>query len=187
MAAALREAGREVVQTREPGGTPLAEALRGLVLDPAHEGMDPWTELMIYAACRAEHRAKVIQPALQRGAVVLCDRYSDATIAYQGYGRGLPVPAVKDLCRWAEQGVRPHLTLLLDLPAEVGLGRAHRRGDVTRFEQTPLPFHQKVREGYLALSREEPDRFVVVDAARSVDEVSAAISAAVEERLEAAP
>ena len=165
VASALKEQGLEVVSTREPGGVPLAESIRSLVLEG--EGMDPWTELFLYAAARAEHRKRVLEPALHRGAVVLCDRYSDATVAYQGYGRGLPVPAIKEICRWAEQGIRPDLTVLLDIPIATGLARTNRRGDVTRFERAPRSFHQKVRRGYLTLSREEPDRFLVLDARRT--------------------
>lgn len=177
---ALERAGRDAIRTREPGGTPLAESIRELLLDPTREEMDPFAELFLYAAARAEHGRKVIRPALDRGAVVLCDRYSDATVAYQGYGRGLPISAVKEMCRWAEQGLQPQLTVLFDLPVEEGLARAQRRGSLTRFENAPSAFHERVRNGYLALSRESPDRFLVLDGRATEDELTNRILAAIE-------
>lgn len=179
----LRAEGRDVVSTREPGGVPLAEAVRAVILDATLGPTDPMTELFLYAACRAEHRSAVIVPALERGAIVICDRYSDATVAYQGFGRGLPIPVVREVCRFSEQGVRPDLTLLVDVPPAVGIARARRRGETTRFEDEAMAFHERVREGYLAQSREEPWRFAVIDGTAPEPDVLAALLAALRARL----
>lgn len=198
LAAALRELGHEVLMTREPGGTPVAESVRTLLLDArATGGIDAWAELLFFAGCRAEHRAKTIAPALERGATVVCDRYSDATLAYQGHGRSLALESVRTVCRLAEQGVSPDATLLLDLPVEVGLARvaARTRSEValatshlqatapSRFDAAPPAFHERVRDGYLALAAAEPARFVVVDASLPVEEVTATILAELATRL----
>lgn len=190
LAEGLKELGKEVLLTREPGGSPLAEGIRKVILDRGREGMDAWAELLLFAASRAEHRASILAPALERGAVVICDRYSDATVAYQAYGRGLPVPAVKEICRWAEQGVRPQLTLLLDLPVAEGMLRVRRRAlqgnEVSRFDELPTAFHQRVRGGYLEMAREEPSRFVVLDARKEPGEVTALAMRAILRVLERA-
>jgi dTMP kinase len=184
LAESLRELGFEVLLTREPGGSPLAEDVRRVLLDRGRDGMDPWAELLLFAGCRAEHRARVIAPALARRAWVVCDRYSDATVAYQAHGRGLPLPAVKEICRWAEQGVRPGLTLLLDVPVAEGLRRVGKRGDgATRFDAAPPEFHERVRRGYLEIAREEPARVAVVPASIAVDAVAARVMDAVRRRL----
>ena len=170
LAAWLREQGREVVQTREPGGCGIADAVRAILLDSANSAMKPRTELLLYAAARAQHVEEVVRPALARGAVVLCDRFTDATLAYQGYGRGLELQLIENLNAIAAGACRPDLTLLLDLPVEAGLGRALARIAATsgeredRFEREALAFHQRVREGYLELARREPGRFRVVSA-----------------------
>jgi dTMP kinase len=179
-------AGGEWTLTREPGGTALGRSIRSLLLDPANQGMAPETELMLYMADRAEHVHKVIAPALAAGRGVLCDRFFDATIVYQGFARGLPAERLQELHRLVLAGLRPQVTLLLDLAPEVGLARARgalaegRRSEAeSRFEQEALEFHRRVREGYLRLAREEPERFRVVDAAQDAEQVQADLRAAV--------
>lgn len=165
----LRSAGQEVLVTREPGGCPIADAIRRLLLDPGHSAMSPHTELLLYAAARAQHVEEIVRPALGAGKIVLCDRFSDATFAYQGEGRGLDRQTIMDLNQMATQGLRPDLTLLLDIPVAEGLARAIDRNDQQegmredRFEQESLQFHQKVRDGYLKLAAAE-ERFRIVDA-----------------------
>lgn len=159
------------VVTREPGGTRLGKLIRRILLDPAHEEIDPLTELFLYAADRAQHTVEVIRPALEARQWVICDRFADATAAYQGYGRGQDLNLVQQLNLWATRGLWPSLALLLDCPVEIGLDRARRRnmdtalnGREDRFEQQDLSFHQKVREGYLELAAQFPQRFRVLDA-----------------------
>ncbi len=171
----LRARGRDCVATKEPGGTPLANRIRGILLDPT-SAMDPLTELLLYAASRRQHVVEVIQPVLDRGAIVLCDRFTDATLAYQGYGRLLELDRLEALNEWVTGGLEPDLTLLFDLDERVGLSRAHARIAATdnsegRFEAEDLRFHRRVREGYLALAAADPQRFALVDAAGSIDEV----------------
>ena len=172
----FREQGRNCVITKEPGGTPISDRIRAILLDSAATGMDAMTELLLYAASRRQHVVEVIRPALQRGEIVLCDRYTDATLAYQGYGRRLDLDKLQTLNAWATDGVKPDLTLLFDIDEETGLARAHARNagmavDEGRFELEDLRFHRRVREGYLALLAAEPTRFVKIDAAGTIDEV----------------
>ncbi|PLY11663.1 MAG: dTMP kinase [Desulfuromonas sp.] len=179
----LSRQGLQVCVTREPGGCPISDAIRQILLDPSSAGMDSKTELFLYAAARAQHLADVVRPALERGEVVLCDRFSDATVAYQGYGRGLDIEQIEHLNREATDGLVPDLTLLLDLPLETGLARAISRNsdsseDEGRFEQEALAFHQRVRDGYLTLARSH-DRFRVVPADGDIDEVATRIRHAV--------
>jgi dTMP kinase len=174
----LSDAGREFIVTKEPGGTPISDRIRAILLDSAAAGMDAMTELLLYAASRRQHVVEVIRPALQRGLSVLCDRYTDATLAYQGYGRLLDLDRLQTLNRWATDGVTPSLTLLFDLDEETGLARAHARNagmevDESRLELEDLRFHRRVREGYLSLAAAEPERFAIVDAMGSIDEVFA--------------
>ncbi len=174
----FREQGRACVITKEPGGTPISDRIRAILLDSAATGMDAMTELLLYAASRRQHVVEVIRPALQRGEAVFCDRYTDATLAYQGYGRLLDLERLQTLNQWATDGVKPDLTLLFDLDEEAGLARAHARNagmdvDEGRFELEDLRFHRRVREGYLALLAAEPKRFAKIDAAGSIDEVFA--------------
>lgn len=189
LAAQLADAGHRVVCTREPGGCPIADQIRGILLDAANHSMLPMTELMLYAAARAQHLADVIKPALSAGAVVLCDRFSDATRAYQAFGRGIDRQTMEVLNRFACDGLSPDLTLLLDCPVEIGLTRARRRIETTdgpreeRFELESVLFHQRVRDGYLQLAQEEPERFVVIDATGAPAEVSTSILKAVIRRL----
>lgn len=186
LAATLRAAGHDVVETREPGGTPAGEALRRLLLGPEAIPIEPLAELHLYCADRAQHVATVIRPALRAGRVVLCDRFSDSTLAYQGHGRVLDLETIRTLDALARDGVRPDVTFLLDLPVADGLRRARARsagGD--RFEDAPAEFHQRVRDGFLALAAAEPDRFCTVDSTRPAADVQAAIAAETLRRLAA--
>ena len=182
LAARLRAAGVDPVETREPGATEAGAAIRRLVLD-GHAPLEPLAELFLYCADRTQHLRDVVCPALAAGRIVLCDRFSDSTIAYQGYGRGLPLDTVRALDEVARGGVRPGLTLLLDCPVADGLARARRRsasGD--RFERAAEEFHERVRAGFLALAAAEPDRFVVLDAREPVERIADSIAAAVQRR-----
>jgi dTMP kinase len=180
LAATLTDRGIPVVTTREPGGTPLGEAIRGVVLDHAFVGMSARAELLLYLASRAEHVDRVIRPALERGALVLCDRFTEATLAYQAYGRGLPLDEVSTMTRFAAGGVEPDLVVLLDIPVEDGLLRVRERRDPNRLDGETVAFHRRVRDGYLALAAVEPRRFAIVDSRQSLDDVRRAIWAAVE-------
>jgi len=175
----LRAAGKTVVQTREPGGTPAAEAIRNLVLSPEFTGLDSRTEALLFAGARAEHVANVILPALERGEVVVCDRYIDSSIAYQGIGRDLGVDRIRDLSLWATGGVVPDLTIVLDMDAAVGLSRVGNELD--RLELEPQGFHDRVRKAFVELALHAPERYRVVGAVGSIEEVSARINLAVEE------
>ncbi|WP_447750840.1 dTMP kinase [Pseudomonas nicosulfuronedens] len=171
LAERLRERGIAVQLTREPGGTPLAERIRELLLDPSEEKMAVDTELLLVFAARAQHIAEVIRPALERGAVVLCDRFTDATYAYQGGGRGLPVERIAQLESFVQSDLRPDLTLVFDLPVEIGLSRAAARGRLDRFEQEGRAFFEAVRGTYLDRARAEPARYHILDAAQTLAEV----------------
>ncbi|SDG28793.1 dTMP kinase [Phytopseudomonas seleniipraecipitans] len=171
LAALLREQGIDVLLTREPGGTPLAERVRELLLAPSGEAMASDTELLLVFAARAQHLAQVIVPALSRGAVVLCDRFTDATYAYQGGGRGLDVQRIAQLETFVQGALRPDLTLVFDLPVEVGLARAAARGRLDRFEQEGREFFEAVRTTYLQRARAEPARYRILDAAQTLEAV----------------
>ncbi|WP_288377837.1 dTMP kinase [Pseudomonas sp. L7] len=177
LAARLREQGVDVVMTREPGGTPLAERIRELLLAPSDEAMAADTELLLMFAARAQHLAEVIRPALARGAVVLCDRFTDATYAYQGGGRGLPVERIAVLEDFVQGALRPDLTLVFDLPVEVGLARAAARGRLDRFEQEGQAFFEAVRQAYLQRAAQAPQRYSLLDAGQSLEAVQRAIDA----------
>ncbi len=172
----LREKGFPVVVTQEPGGTPLGERIREILLNRGGFDISGIAEVFLFAAARAQHTDALILPALERGEVILCDRFSDATIAYQAYGRGLPLGTVREVCRLASRGISPHLTLLFDLPVEKGLERAFRRiagrdenHREDRFEREHLDFHRRIREGYLSIAREEPNRVKVIEASADIE------------------
>ncbi len=167
----MTNAGYEVLFLREPGGTRVGEVVRDALLDPAHVEMDARAELLLYEASRAQLVAERIKPALARGVVVVCDRHYDSSTAYQGYGRGLPLPEVEALNRFATGGLVPNLTIVLDLDPAYGLERATRLG-ADRLEAEEIDFHARLREGYLAIAAAEPERVVVVDAHGTVDEVA---------------
>ena len=177
-----------------PGGTPIGEGIRAILLDPGSRGLAPGAELLLYTADRVQHAAAVIRPALASGRVVICDRYFDATLAYQGYARGLDMDMIRSLHRLMLDDLTPDLTLLLDLSPAQGLARAWgeidngaRAGEETRFEQEAMAFHEKVRAGYLDLARQEPRRFTIIDGAGSREEVRQAIREAVMARLAQKP
>jgi dTMP kinase len=170
--------GREVVLTREPGGTAVGEQIRQILLDPTVGRLDGATDALLFNAARARLVRDVIRPAIDRGAVVISTRFADSTLAYQGYGAGVPLDDLRAMAHLATDGLVPDLTILLDLPVEVGLSRKSGH-EVTRFEtEFDVAFHRRVREGFLALAADEPDRFVVVDATQPEAAVEAAIAAA---------
>jgi dTMP kinase len=178
----LSSAGLEVLTLREPGATALGELIRDAVLDPVHGEVDPRAELLLYEAARAQLVSERILPALARGAVVIDDRHADSSVAYQGYGRGIPVESVEMLNEFATYGLTPDLTLLFDLDPEVGMARA-TTGGADRLEAAGAEFHARVRSGFLRMAAAEPDRFSVIDAGGSADEVFARVLAVVRERL----
>jgi dTMP kinase len=171
----LESKGHDCVVTREPGGTKIGEKIRSILLDPESNDMDPLAELLLYNADRVQHIKELVNPSLIAGKTVLCDRYYDATVAYQGFARGLDIGLINSLHKLTCKDLKPDMTILLDLPAKTGLSRAWRQikngardGVETRFEKETLSFHEKVRAGYLELARLEPARFRVIDA--SLDE-----------------
>lgn len=189
LVARLEAAGRHVLTTREPGGTPAGERIRALLLDPASGDLLPRTEALLFSAARAELVEQVLRPALEAGAVVLCDRYADSTLAYQGHGRGLPLDRLRALAALSTAGLTPDLTLLLDLPVEQGLAR--RRSDpaaLDRLDAADRAFHERVRRGYLELAGEdEGGRWRVIDAAGPLASVLEAAWQALAERLAPRP
>lgn len=177
----LVERGETVLLTFEPGDTPVGKELRRIVLDPATGDLSDRTEALLYAADKAEHVDHVVLPALARGEVVITDRYVDSTLAYQGAGRTLDVAEVEAVARWATGDLRPHLTVVLDLAPEAGLGRFDERD---RIEGQSLEFHQRVRQGFLDLAAADPDHYAVLDARAPIDDIAAAIRERIEPMLE---
>lgn len=175
--------------TREPGGCPIADKIRTILLDAENRAMSPMTELMLYAAARAQHINDIITPSLNIGNIVLCDRFCDATIAYQSFGRGIDRRTIDTLNAHACQGVAPDLTILIDCDPGIGLERARHRIEMTsgpreeRFELEALAFHQRVQSGYRSLADSEPERFVIIDGTGTVEEIASKISAAVLARI----
>ncbi|MDG9978622.1 dTMP kinase [Ectopseudomonas oleovorans] len=185
LAERLREQGIDVLLTREPGGTPLAERIRELLLDPSDEPMAADTELLLVFAARAQHLQQVIRPALAKGSVVLCDRFTDATYAYQGGGRGLSIERIAQLEQFVQGELRPDLTLIFDLPVEIGLARASARGRLDRFEQEGRGFFEAVRQAYLQRAEQAPQRYRVLNAGQTLAQVQADIDALLPSLLEA--
>jgi dTMP kinase len=185
----LETAGHRVTSTREPGGCPIADQMRAILLDAANAAITPLSELLLYAAARAQHVQEVIVPALERGETVLCDRFTDATVAYQGHGRGLDLATITELNRLATGGREPRLTLLIDCPVETGLSRARARIEAAsgareeRFELESVRFHERVRQGYLGLAAAFPDRFIVVDGSGNVAQTEQRVIEALSGRL----
>jgi len=179
----LTSHGIEVYLTREPGGTPLAEEIRQLLLTPRKENVDPLTELLMVFAARAQHLSQAIKPRLKAGQWVVSDRFTDATFAYQGFGRELPIEEITLLEQLVQRGMQPDKTLYLDLPVEVGLARARKRWQADRFEQEAETFFERVRAGYHARIAEQPERFMVIDASVSLAEVQEQIDAALNQLL----
>ena len=177
----LRQKGHDPILTREPGGTQVGIALRKVLLDPGEADIDSVTELLLFGADRAQHVSEVIRPALDAGLIVLCDRFSDATLAYQGYGRGIALQIISTVDEVSKGDVHPDMTVLLDLPVETGLGRVRTRNMTTgdrsesRIDEEQFAFHSAVREGYLLLAKEDPHRFLVLDARQNPQELAAAV------------
>ena len=179
----LRDRGKEVVETVEPGGTAIGQQIRRILLDPASAEIQPRTELLLYFASRAQNVDQVIRPALDAGHIVLCDRFTDSTLVYQGCGRGLDTGVVLDLDRIACRGLKPDMTFLIDIDLETSLTRAKRRNErvgpaESRIDEESAAFHERVRQGYLALAEAEPDRIVVIDGCEGISEVGQRIRAA---------
>jgi dTMP kinase len=179
----LEDRGSECVTTRQPGGTRIGENIRSILLDPANSALEPITELLLYMADRSQHIYELIRPCLKAGKTVVCDRYFDATVVYQGFARGLNIELIQQLHQILFDDLKPDITLLLDLAPQIGLQRAwqqlntgQRSEHESRFEAETVAFHEKVRAGYLELARLEPGRFRIVDAAQSQDQVFTAIS-----------
>jgi dTMP kinase len=184
LVAMLERAGIAALATREPGGSPGAEAIRTLLLEGESERWDATSETLLFFAARRDHIARTIRPTLEAGRWVVCDRFTDSTIAYQGYGRGLPLNELAALRRFGLGDFRPDLTLILDLPVAEGLARAASRpGSADRFERLDHSFHQRLRDGFLAIAEAEPGRCVVIDASGDVEAVHRSIIAAVSLRL----
>ena len=184
LAAWLKNHGRDVVTTREPGGAPGAEMIRKLLVEGPAERWDGTTEALLHFAARRDHLRQTVWPALKRGAWVLSDRFADSTRAYQGWGHGLDLDMIDRLYEVAVGAFRPDLTVILDLPAETGLARAaQRRGAETRYESLPRDFHERVRQGFIAIAAGDPARCVVIDASKDIDGIAAAIARTVAERL----
>jgi dTMP kinase len=178
----FEDRGIECVATRQPGGTLIGENIRSILLDPANSALEPLAELLLYLADRAQHINELIRPALKNGKTVVCDRYFDATLVYQGFARGLSIELIGQLHQLLFDDLKPDVTLLLDLSPQAGLERAwqqlnngQRSGDESRFEAEAVAFHEKVRAGYLELARLEPERFRIIDAAQTQNQVFAAM------------
>lgn len=172
----LEDKGIETIHTREPGGTPFAEEVRELLLSKRGENVNNKTELLLMFAARCQHVYQKIQPALESGTWVLCDRFTDASYAYQGAGRGLGFEKLKELESWSLEGFKPDLTLMLDLPVLTGLERAQKRGPTDRFEEEKVEFFNKVRDGYLNIAQSEPERMKIIDAQGSIEQVQQQIA-----------
>lgn len=177
----LEQQGLNVIVTREPGGTEIAEIIREELLKKPHkERMSDITELLLVFAARAQHIETLVKPALERGTWILCDRFTDSTIAYQGYGRGLELDLIRQLKNIAQMGIEPDKTFLLDAPIDVGMGRAKARGPADRFEIEQMDFFTRVREGFLAIAKDSPKRVQVINAAQDLDRVQQDLKLAME-------
>ena len=184
LTAFLQEQGFVVVPTREPGGTPIGDQIRGVLHDVANTAMTPSAELLLYSASRAQLVGELVRPALARDEIVLCDRFADSTLAYQGYGRNLNLADLQTITQFATGGLKPDLTLLLDIDVERGLARRLNGGDeMNRLDLEQVSFHQRVRDGYYELALLESERWVIVDADRPIDDVQTELQQIVLERL----
>ena len=180
----LRDAGFEVIVTREPGGTALGDQIRDVLMNLENVEMTPRTEILLFLAARAQHVEGLIRPALNRGKIVLCDRFGDSTLAYQGYGHCTDLATLRVLLDFATAGLTPDLTLLLDLPIRVGFGRKRENAEEwNRLDAYEEAFHERVRQGYLTLAEEEPERWVIIDATQEKEKVQKAMRAAIIDRL----
>lgn len=185
LAESLRQQGYAVVTTREPGGTPIVEQIRSVILDLKNTEMHPRTEILLFQAARAQHVEQVIRPHLQRGGIVLCDRYADSTLAYQGYGRQTDLVELRKIIDYATGGLVPDLTLLFDMDVVEGLRRRSKVGDVNRLDSLDLAFYERVRQGYLTLAAAEPRRWAIIDASQSIPDVQRQVWQAISARLAA--
>lgn len=183
LAETLRQRGYAALTTREPGGTPIVEQIRKVILDLKNTDMHPRTEILLFQAARAQHVEQVIRPHLAQGGIVLCDRYADSTLAYQGYGRQTDLVELRKIIYYATGGLMPDLTLLFDMDVMDGLRRRSKGGDVNRLDSLDLAFYERVRQGYLSLAAAEPQRWALIDASRSIAEVQAQVWQVVSERL----
>jgi dTMP kinase len=179
----LESRGMAVLHTREPGGTPISEQIREVILTTRNQSIADATEALLYSAARAQIVAELIRPALGAGKIVVCDRYADSTMAYQGYGLGLDLQALRVITQFATGGLVPDLTFYVDVPVELGLARRHR-GETNRLDLKDPMYHSRVREGFLKMAQAEPQRWIVIDGTRSVDEVQEEIRAKLERKLE---
>lgn len=180
----LLDRGVQALQTREPGGTAIGDQVRDILMNLENTSMHPTTEILLFSASRAQHVHECIKPHLEKGVVVLCDRYYHSTLAYQGYGHGLDLEALQQITRFATSGLDPDLVLLLDIPSKAGLQRRRTDGNWNRMDDYKLAFHQRVRQGYLTMAGSDPERWVVIDASCSVDEVEKAVWKVVKSRLD---
>jgi dTMP kinase len=185
LAAALRAAGYDVLTLREPGGTSISEQVRAILMNLDNTAMHARTEILLFLAARAQLVEEVIRPQLAAGKVVLCDRYIDSTLAYQGFGQGESLETLRSLLDFATGGLRPDLTILLDIESRAGIQRKQTSGEWTRMDAFTLAYHQRVRQGYLDLAAAEPQRWLKLDAARPADEVQAELRQVILERLRA--
>ena len=181
----LEKEGYQIVMTREPGGTPISEQIRNVILDKSNTAMDYRTEALLYVASRRQHLVEKVWPNVKEGKLVICDRYLDSSLAYQGYARGLGVEDILNVNMYATEGTFPDITLLFDLEPEVGLARinANSSREVNRLDLEKLDFHHRVRNGYLSLAKRFPDRFVIIDASKDLEEVASSALKAIKERL----
>jgi dTMP kinase len=180
----LRSLGRDVLLTREPGGTSIGDQIRSVLNDHANTAMQPRAEFLLFCASRAQLVSQMIRPHLERGGTVVCDRFSDSSMVYQGYGHGLDREGLRSICDFATGNLQPNLTLLLDLPVELGLARRRQgQGDWNRLDALEVEFHRRVRQGYLELARQDPSRWIRIDAEKEEEEVWAQILQAVESRM----
>ncbi len=182
----LQSQGHEIVMTREPGGTSISEQIREVILNKENTSMDPRTEALLYAASRRQHLVEKIWPSVKEGKIVICDRYLDSSLAYQGFARNLGIEDILKINMYATENTFPDLTLLFDLDPEIGLERINvdKNREVNRLDLEKLSFHKAVREGYLKLAKMYPERFVIIDASKSKEEVVEQTLKAIEERLE---
>jgi dTMP kinase len=180
----LRSKGRDVLLTREPGGTAIGDQIRAILNDHANAAMQPRAEILLFCASRAQLISQMIRPHLARGGTIVCDRYVDSTLAYQGYGRGLNLARLKSISDFATEGLVPDITLLLDLPVETGLARRRRSdSDWNRLDALEVEFHRRVRQGYLRLARRSPKRWILIDADKEEEEVWSQILRSVSARI----
>ena len=181
----LENEGYQIVMTREPGGTPISEQIRNVILDKNNTAMDYRTEALLYAASRRQHLVEKVWPSVREGKLVICDRYLDSSLAYQGFARGLGIEDILNVNMYATEGTFPNLTLLFDLPPEVGLARISANADreVNRLDLEKITFHEKVRNGYLALAQRFPERYVIIDATQPLEKVASDALNAIKERL----